>query len=83
MVFLPFYLARSSLLRSPVIGITAGLLWISTQATWLQEGFQLEFFGKSTFMPGLWLSSLAFFLTNAWLLGIIVSDIGKTGLAGK
>jgi phosphatidylinositol glycan class M len=43
---------------------------------WLQQGFNLEFLGKSTFVPGLWLASQSFFLTNVWILGIIVSDIG-------
>jgi phosphatidylinositol glycan class M len=43
---------------------------------WLQQGFHLEFLGKSTFVPGLWMASQSFFLTNAWILGIIVSDIG-------
>lgn len=37
----------------------------------------MEFLGKSTFVPGLWVSSLLFFLTNAWLLGIVVSDVGE------
>lgn len=33
--------------------------------------------GLSTFVPGLWLASLGFFLVNCWILGIVVSDIGK------
>lgn len=77
MVFLPFYLPSSSLLGCRVLGITAGLLWVLTQALWLQQGFQLEFLGKSTFVPGLWIASQSFFLTNIWILGIIVSDVGK------
>jgi hypothetical protein len=50
--------------------------WIGTQALWLHQGFALEFLGKSTFVPGLWVSSLLFFLTNVWILGIIVKDVG-------
>lgn len=76
MVFLPFYLPTSSLIAFPRIGIMALTLWVLTQAMWLQQGFNLEFLGKSTFVPGLWLASQSFFLTNAWILGIIVSDIG-------
>lgn len=76
MVFLPFYLPTSSLVASPRIGIMALVLWVLTQAMWLQQGFDLEFLGKSTFVPGLWVASQSFFLTNAWILGIIVSDIG-------
>lgn len=76
MVFLPFYLPTSSLVASPRIGIMALVLWVLTQAMWLQQGFDLEFLGKSTFVPGLWMASQSFFLTNTWILGIIVSDIG-------
>lgn len=47
------------------------------KAFWLHQGFQLEFMGLSTFLPGLWLASLGFFIVNCWILGIIVSDVGK------
>jgi phosphatidylinositol glycan class M len=76
MVFLPFYLPNSSLLARKYLGLTAAFLWVATQAMWLQQGFQLEFLGKSTFVPGLWLAGTLFFLTNTWILGIIVSDVG-------
>jgi phosphatidylinositol glycan class M len=76
MVFLPFYLPNSSLLARKYLGLTAAFLWVATQALWLQQGFQLEFLGKSTFVPGLWLAGTLFFLTNTWVLGIIVSDVG-------
>lgn len=76
MVFLPFYLPNSSLLARKSLGLVAALLWVATQALWLQQGFQLEFLGKSSFAPGLWLAGIVFFLTNSWILGIIVSDIG-------
>ena len=46
---------------------------------WLQQGFQLEFLGKSTFVPGLWAAGLLFFAVNCWILGIIVKDIGNVG----
>ncbi|KAF2210773.1 glycosyltransferase family 50 protein [Cercospora zeae-maydis SCOH1-5] len=75
MVFLPFYLPSSSLLRKPRTGITALLLWVAGQAFWLQQGFQLEFLGNSTFIPGLWLAGVLFFLTNCWILGTIVDDL--------
>lgn len=77
MVFLPFYLPNSSLLKNPSLGIFATALWVAAQVLWLQQGFELEFLGKSTFVPGLWGASQIFFLTNAWLLGIVVQDIGK------
>jgi phosphatidylinositol glycan class M len=45
------------------------------QALWLQQGYELEFLGKSTFVPGLWVASMLFFGINCWILGIVVSDI--------
>jgi phosphatidylinositol glycan class M len=77
MIFLPFYLPTSSLLARPYLGILAGALWVGTQVLWLQQGFQLEFIGQSTFVPGLWAASILFFATNVWILGIIVKDIGS------
>ncbi|KAH7027790.1 PIG-M-domain-containing protein [Microdochium trichocladiopsis] len=75
LIFLPLYLPSSSLLRKPTsLGLPALLLWIATQGAWLSQGYNLEFLGLSTFLPGLWLSSLAFFLVNCWILGIIVGD---------
>lgn len=74
MIFLPLYLPGSSLLRNPKLGISALLLWVVAQGAWLQQGYELEFLGKSTFVPGLWLASLGFFLVNCWILGIIISD---------
>ncbi|KAK7529134.1 PIG-M-domain-containing protein [Phyllosticta citribraziliensis] len=77
LVFLPFYLPRSSLLKKPRKGIAALLLWILGQALWLQQGYELEFLGRSTFARGLWSSSVVFFLINAWILGVIISDVGN------
>ncbi|KAL9080575.1 MAG: hypothetical protein Q9157_000717 [Trypethelium eluteriae] len=77
MMFLPFYLSSSSLLRNPQVGIVALVVWVLGQAVWIQQAYQLEFLGQSTFVPGLWLSSIAFFLVNIWLLGIIIADVGQ------
>jgi phosphatidylinositol glycan class M len=74
MMFLPYYLPDSTLLRSPTIGISALVLWILGQIAWLQQGFQLEFNGYSTFVPGLWASGILFFLVNVGILGIIIHD---------
>lgn len=75
MVFLPLYLPGSSFLRGRALGPAALALWVAGQGLWLQQGFGLEFLGRSTFLPGLWLSSLAFFLVNCWVLGVIVGDV--------
>ena len=74
MIFLPIYLPNSSFLRNGKLGISALLLWIVSQGAWLQQGYELEFLGISTFYPGLWLASLGFFLVNCWILGVIISD---------
>jgi phosphatidylinositol glycan class M len=47
------------------------------QALWLQQGYQLEFLGNSTFVPGLWLASILFFLVNCWILSIVISDVAR------
>ncbi|EON62418.1 GPI mannosyltransferase 1 [Coniosporium apollinis CBS 100218] len=75
LVFLPFYLPDSTLLHRPSTGLTALILWVVGQALWLQQGYQLEFLGRSTFLPGLWTASIIFFLINIWILGAIVSDV--------
>lgn len=74
MMFLPYYLPQSTLLQSAPIGLSALVLWVLGQAAWLQQGFQLEFNGHSTFVPGLWISSILFFLVNTGILGIIIHD---------
>ncbi|KAL1998459.1 hypothetical protein VTN02DRAFT_6151 [Thermoascus thermophilus] len=76
LVFLPVYLPASSLVGRPVAGLSALLLWVLAQALWLQQAFNLEFLGLSTFTPGLWIASLLFFAVNVWILGIIVADVG-------
>ncbi|KAI0839040.1 glycosyltransferase family 50 protein [Hypoxylon sp. FL0890] len=78
MVFLPLYLPNSSLLQSPRLGLSALAVWVATQGLWLQQAFNLEFLGLSTFVPGLWAASLAFFLVNCWILGIIIGDLGSS-----
>ncbi|KAH8682524.1 GPI mannosyltransferase 1 [Xylariales sp. PMI_506] len=79
MVFLPLYLPISTFLRKPRVGVAALGLWVATQGLWLQQGYELEFLGRSTFLPGLFYASLAFFMANCWILGVIVGDFGKDG----
>lgn len=85
LIFLPLYLPTSSLLAQPRLGVTALALWVMGQAAWLQQGYQLEFMGRSTFVPGLFAASLAFFVVNCWILGIIVADANsiKVGIPSE
>ncbi|KAI1812948.1 glycosyltransferase family 50 protein [Poronia punctata] len=76
MVFLPLYLPNSSLLRRSSLGITVLVLWVLSQALWLQQGYNLEFLGLSTFVPGLWTASLVFFIVNCFILGVVIEDLG-------
>ncbi|RMZ91670.1 hypothetical protein DV736_g1116, partial [Chaetothyriales sp. CBS 134916] len=75
LVFLPLHLPRSSLVAVPGRGVTALLLWVGAQAVWLWQGYELEFLGRSTYVPGLWLASLGFLLVNCWILRVVVADI--------
>ncbi|KAJ5559233.1 hypothetical protein N7535_009461 [Penicillium sp. DV-2018c] len=77
LILLPFYLPSSSLIRKPRLGISAAFLWVAGQALWLHQGYNLEFLGLSSFVPGLFLAGLFFFVVNVWILGIIVMDGGE------
>lgn len=79
MVFLPFFLPTSELLQRPALGISALAVWVVGQALWLQQGYELEFLGNSSFVPGLWAASAVFFGVNCWILGLIVADIRGRG----
>ncbi|KAF2151923.1 glycosyltransferase family 50 protein [Myriangium duriaei CBS 260.36] len=77
MVFLPLYLPDSTFMKRPKLGISCLIAWIVGQAGWLQQGYELEFLGVSTFAPGLWLWTIFFFAVNCIILRIIVSDISE------
>jgi GPI mannosyltransferase 1 subunit M len=74
LIFLPIYLPGSVLVRKPTLGAGALAAWVGGQGVWLWHGYRLEMAGESTFVPGLWLSSLLFFVVNCWILGIVVAD---------
>lgn len=64
-------------MQRPRLGVGAALAWTATQALWLHQGYRLEFWGESTFVPGLWAAGMLFFGANCWILGTVVSDIGR------
>ncbi|KAI9890140.1 MAG: GPI mannosyltransferase 1 [Vezdaea aestivalis] len=72
---LPFYLPGSVALRRPVVGVTLLGLWLGGQAIWLNAAYQLEFLGKATFVPELWVASLGFFAVNVGILWLFVLDV--------
>ncbi|RAH70183.1 glycosylphosphatidylinositol-alpha 1,4 mannosyltransferase I [Aspergillus aculeatinus CBS 121060] len=82
LIFLPLYLPYSSFLRKPRLGVGALGAWVVAQALWLQQGYNLEFLGLSTFVPGLFVASLGFFAVNVWILGVIVQDVGGLEAGG-
>ena len=63
--------------------MTALALWVLGQAVWLQQGYELEFLGRSTFVPGLWVASMCFFVVNCLILGVIVKDAGSSPVASE
>lgn len=74
---LPLYLPRSTFLKRPYVGLATLGLWIGAQGLWLQQGFELEFMGRSTFVLGLWVAGLSFYAVNMWILGVVCEDVGK------
>ncbi len=79
LIFLPIYLPDSILIRKPGLGFSVLAAWAGGQGVWLWHGYKLEMLGESTFVPGLWLSSLLFFVVNCWILGLVVADEGNIG----
>ena len=73
LIFLPFYIEITHL--STMRLITMLLVWIVSQAVWLNEGYKLEFLGKNNFYPGLFMGNVVFFLGNCWIMGQFITDL--------
>ncbi|PSK34223.1 hypothetical protein B9Z65_8549 [Elsinoe australis] len=83
MVFLPCYLPDSIFMKNRGLGVSALVAWVIGQGVWLQQGYQLEFLGESTFVPRLWHATISFFAVNCWILGLVVTDIADRAPAGS
>ncbi|KAJ1989659.1 GPI mannosyltransferase 1 [Coemansia spiralis] len=70
--FLPVIWPQNSQKMVPKGAILIGV-WLGSQALYLQQAYRLEFLGQNTFLP-LWLTSVAIFATNNWILGQIISS---------
>lgn len=81
LIFLPIYLSKSKLLTTnKVKGLILLALWVVSQATWLYFAYNLEFLGISTFDGGLLYSSAFFYLSNCYILGEFIADIGTSDI---
>lgn len=77
LIFLPHYLSLSSFIKSSYKkGLVMLVSWVATQGLWLFYAYKLEFLGESTFDKGLLLSACLFFLSNCWLIGNFIQDLG-------
>ncbi|KAH3676390.1 hypothetical protein WICMUC_002021 [Wickerhamomyces mucosus] len=75
LIYLPIFLTRSELLRTKKLkGVLCLLLWVVSQGTWLYNAFNLEFLGISNFTPALLGSSVFFFLSNVYIIGVFIDS---------
>ncbi|AET41549.1 glycosylphosphatidylinositol-alpha 1,4 mannosyltransferase I Ecym_8267 [Eremothecium cymbalariae DBVPG len=72
LILLPFYLAETTLTWTK--GVFIGILWVASQILWLYHGYLLEFEGRDVFYPGIFFSSVVFFLANIYLLSVFIID---------
>lgn len=71
MVLLPFYIESIKKKRLGELMVWL-VLWILSQVLWIRKGYELEFMGISTFYPGLFFSTILFFLVNCWGIGLFI-----------
>lgn len=81
LIFLPIFLSRSKLLTvNKLKGLFLLALWVISQASWLYFAYNLEFLGIGTFDKGLLFSAVFFYLSNCYILGEFIADIGTSDL---
>ncbi len=78
LALLPLSLPRLRLSRWEAL--VSVVLWSVAQGFWLLYAYYLEFQGSGTFHI-IWLESLAFFMTNVWLLSKFVRKYREMSLA--
>lgn len=74
LIFLPGYLATSTLGKKYSLGFALAALWVVAQGAWLFLAYRLEFLGVSTFDHGLLGAACGFFLVNCWLIAVFVAE---------
>lgn len=74
-IFLPFVIVDNKKMDWKWDGIPMIVLWVGTQAVWLQQGYNLEFLGLNVFYPNLLFASIGFFLTNVYIIGQFIQDL--------
>lgn len=73
-ILLPFVVSYTKMnWRSQ--GVPMVLIWVITQAMWLQQGYNLEFLGLNVFYPQLLLASTGFFMANVYIIGQCIQDV--------
>lgn len=75
MVLLPFYfpsILSGTSTRGKVLGVLGVIAWVGSQMLWVREGYLLEFLGVPTFYPGLFVSTILFFVVNCVCLGLLI-----------
>lgn len=71
LIFIPILLPNLRLKWKTLFGLL--LAWLTAQAWWLYEAYQLEFQSKNTFIR-IWLASIVFGFVNVFILCLFISN---------
>ncbi|GAA5990658.1 hypothetical protein JCM11641_001265 [Rhodosporidiobolus odoratus] len=59
------------------VGSCVGAIWVGGQALWLSQAYELEFAGSTRYQQ-VWLASVAFLVTQTWVLGQLLKSLDPT-----
>ncbi|KAI9834382.1 MAG: hypothetical protein M1819_002993 [Sarea resinae] len=77
-VLMPIVLAKRDLpptMLAQTFAFVAFNKVCTSQALWLHQAYELEFLGRSTFVPGLYGAGVGFFVANLVILHLVVGDL--------